>query len=100
MKAINHKNRDIVQTILERFPETRDSDHMLVARFWQYEKKTKNIRANLIHAYYHGELTSGDSITRLARKIKETHPELQGTTRERRKELEREMRNRARNGEI
>lgn len=85
----------IVESVLERYPETQDDDFKLYSRVcWLVcGEKVRNVR--LIGGLYHHEqfgLPSYESVTRARRKIQEEREDLRGTIRKRRKELEEEYR--------
>lgn len=72
-----------VESILNRFPETRDNDDALCARYWHdqiYDKYNVNEMSakELLTLLYRGELESPESIVRSRRKIQETNPSLRG----------------------
>jgi hypothetical protein len=88
--------KDFVQDILNDYPQARESDNYLSAVVWH-----KQVRAttqgdvtfeNFLTMYSNGLLASADSITRAARKIKETNPQYRGKNYENRKQLEIETR--------
>lgn len=71
--------KEKVREILERYPETRDSDNKLVLKFWTIERK------NSIPVE---RFTNVLSITRAARLLRASEPHLQGPSYKRRKEKE------------
>jgi hypothetical protein len=88
--------KDFVQDILNDYPQARESDNYLSAVVWH-----KQVRAttqgdvtfeNFLTMYSNGLLASADSITRAARKLKETNPQYRGKNYEDRKQLEVETR--------
>lgn len=88
--------KDFVQDILNDYPQARESDNYLSAVVWH-----KQVRAttqgnvtfeNFLTMYSNGLLASSDSITRAARKLKETNPKYRGKNYDNRKQLEVETR--------
>jgi hypothetical protein len=88
--------KDFVEDILLNYPLSRDNDNYLACFVWH-----KQVRAttqgdvtfeNFLTMYSNGLLASSDSITRAARKIKETRPDLRGNGHDKRKKLEVETR--------
>lgn len=83
-----------VRRILIEQPETRDDDMKLYAIL--VHKATKmSVKVNFYEAMYNHEkynLPSYESVTRARRKVQENEPPLQGTKRQKRKELEEEYR--------
>ena len=88
--------KDFVQDILNDYPQARESDNYLSAVVWH-----KQVRAttqgdvtfeNFLTMYSNGLLASSDSITRAARKLKETNPKYRGKSYDNRKQLEVETR--------
>jgi len=88
--------KDFVQDILNDYPQARESDNYLSAVVWH-----KQVRAttqgdvtfeNFLTMYSNGLLASTDSITRTARKLKETNPQYRGKYYYDRKQLEVETR--------
>jgi hypothetical protein len=84
--------KDFVQDILNDYPQARESDNYLSAVVWH-----KQVRAstqgdvtfeNFLTMYSNGLLASADSITRAARKLKETNPQYRGKNYDNRKQLE------------
>lgn len=84
--------KDFVEDILKNYPQARESDNYLSAVVWH-----KQVRAttqgdvtfeNFLTMYSNGLLASSDSITRAARKLKETNPQYRGKNYEDRKQLE------------
>ena len=76
------KLEDIVKTILETFPETKENDHALIARYWQIELKNGPVRVEsakgLLELLHGGMLTKYSSISRARRKLQEEHTHLRG----------------------
>jgi len=88
--------KDFVEDILNNYPQARESDNYLSAVVWH-----KQVRAttqgdvtfeNFLTMYSNGLLASSDSITRAARKLKETNPQYRGKNYYDRKQLEVETR--------
>ena len=84
--------KDFVEDILLNYPLSRDNDNYLACFVWH-----KQVRAsrdgdvtfeNFLTMYSNGMLASSDTITRAARKIKETRPDLRGNGHYKRKKLE------------
>jgi hypothetical protein len=84
--------KDLVEDILLNYPLSRDNDNYLACFVWH-----KQVRAsrdgdvtfeNFLTMYSNGMLASSDTITRAARKIKETRPDLRGNGHDKRKKLE------------
>jgi len=67
---------DKVKNILTLHPETRDSDKKLTWKIWEIQGVADFEGINYLSFL---KATSGDSITRAARMIKQKHPELRGT---------------------
>lgn len=87
LSAMDFTVKEIVTEILTRFPKTRDCDYKLSAHFWRYECKKKGIaESEILKAYYNGNLTPADSITRQRRKIQEETERLRGQLWEERKQ--------------
>ena len=76
MKILKHKN--IVERILTQYPDSRDCDKKLCARFWHWETETKQITQPFLKAYFLGKYTNAESIMRCRRKLQENQPELRG----------------------
>jgi hypothetical protein len=84
--------KDFVEDILNNYPQARESDNYLCAVVWH-----KQVRAttqgdvtfeNFLTMYSNNMLASSDSITRAARKLKETNPKYRGNNYGDRKQLE------------
>ena len=84
--------KDFVEDILLNYPLSRDNDNYLACFVWH-----KQVRAttqgdvtfeNFLTMYSNSLLASSDSITRAARKLKETNPQYRGKNYEERKQLE------------
>jgi|7_EtaG_2_1085326.scaffolds.fasta_scaffold84509_2 hypothetical protein len=80
--GINLKDR--IRVYLIQYPETRDSNNILMSVIWQYETdkynilSEKDINIDPLILLRKGKLTSWDSATRAKRKLQEEHPELRG----------------------
>ena len=80
MKTIKNK----VKQLLIKNPTNRDSDNKLIANFWYYECKKKNIDFSRLSAfeflelYSKSKLTNAESIRRMRAKLQEAHEELRG----------------------
>lgn len=72
------KNKEIVRKILIKFPKTRDCDKKLIARFWSWEKRKKNITGDFLEEFYKGKFANPETIRRTRAKLQENHPELRG----------------------
>ena len=92
---------EMVTDILANYPLSRDNDNYLSCFVWH-----KQVRAsregevtfeNFLTMYSNGMLASSDTITRAARKIKETRPDLRGNGHKKRKDLEVQTRMNIRN---
>jgi len=81
-----------VKTILEGFPNSRDSDRKLIANFWLREMQgtegTTDSTFNFLLNFAQGNYSLPESITRARRLVQEMHPELRGNRYEGRKRLE------------
>ena len=81
-----------VEDILRDYPKARDNDNYLCAVVWhkQVRASTKEEVTfdNFLTMYSNSLLASSDTITRAARKIKETNPQYRGKNYEDRKQLE------------
>lgn len=70
-----------VTTILNKYPDTRDSDERLVAVYYytHYPKLVKEGKAlDFVKAMAQGKLVTSDLITRTRRKLQEHNLELRG----------------------
>ena len=73
-----------VKECLEKYPESRDNDEKLVARFWLEELIEKKFAPKVMNTieflslYATNILTSADVITRARRKCQEKYPETRG----------------------
>ena len=79
--AIKLKER--IQVYLISYPETRDSNEVLMSIIWQQETdkfiiNANNHNINPLTLLKNNKLTSWDSATRAKRKLQEEHPELRG----------------------
>jgi len=81
-----------VEDVLRDYPKARENDNYLCCVIWH-----KQVRANtkedvtfdnFLTMYSNGLLASSDSITRAARKLKETNPKYRGNNYGDRKQLE------------
>lgn len=76
--------RDTVKQLLEEYPKYRDSDKKLCCRIWQMElAPRRNVKTLTTFDFFdiycnQSILSSGESITRATRMIKEEFPELEG----------------------
>jgi len=71
------KTYDKVKTILENYPETRNSDKRLIWKFWEIEGATNG---NVIFFASFLKATSHESIRRARQLIQAKYPELQPTS--------------------
>lgn len=73
-----------VKEVLERYPDTRDNDNLLMAIVWDKEVKELGYEIasmtawNFLKLHSQGKLASTESITRARRKLQELHPQLRG----------------------
>lgn len=83
---------EMVTEVLNNYPQSRDNDNYLSCVVWHKQVRAKHegdvTFENFLTMYSNGMLASSDSITRAARKIKETRTDLRGTQYEKRKDLE------------
>lgn len=85
-KVVEFKStKDRVIPLLKQYPETRDSDEILVARLWWRElvalgkdPNTLTTREFLV-LYGQGKLTDGELVARSRRLGQQQHEELRGT---------------------
>lgn len=69
----------LVHRVLIDYPETRNSDYLLVAQIWQEITISKQIDSRYILNHLRNQrLPSWDYITRARRLIVNKHPELKG----------------------
>jgi hypothetical protein len=84
--------KDFVEDILRDYPQSRDNDNYLCCVVWHKQVRASNqgdvTFENFLTMYSNSLLASSDSITRAARKIKETNPQYRGKNYEDRKQLE------------
>jgi len=84
--------KDFVEDILLNYPLSRDNDNYLACFVWHRQVRATTqgdvTFENFLTMYSNGLLASSDSITRSARKIKETRPDLRGNGLNKRKKLE------------
>lgn len=76
---MKNKTYDKVLDILIRFPETRNSDKILLVKFWIGEgviQDTGLFETYSFNMLDFSEATSAESVTRARRKVQELHPEL------------------------
>ena len=71
-----------VEDILRKYPQSRDNDLDLIARYWYLEMRESDISDDQIKAFCHlvksGLISLPDTITRARRKIQEEIPTLRG----------------------
>lgn len=65
---------DIVRELLEKKPELRDNDLLLMSTIW----KTQSNILNFFHRFENGKLHSPEGIRRTRQKLQEDHPHLRG----------------------
>lgn len=77
--------KEIVENVLNTYPETKDNDALLVIKTWEIELKAnyttniENISLNqFFKVYLEGKVSNHESITRARRKLQEAIPELRG----------------------
>lgn len=85
-----------VEDVLKNYPKARDNDNYLSCVIW-HKQVRETIHGdvtfeNFLTMYSNNMLSSSDTISRAARKLKETNPEYRGETYEDRKRLELETR--------
>lgn len=92
---------EMVESILANYPLSRDNDNYLSCFVWHKQVRARhegNVTfENFLTMYSNNMLASSDTITRAARKIKETRPDLRGNGHDKRKKLEVETRMNIRN---
>lgn len=92
---------EMVTDVLHNYPKSRDNDNYLSCVVWHKQVRAKHegdvTFDNFLTMYSNNMLSSSDSITRCARKIKETNPHLRGTNHKLRKDLEQQTRMNIRN---
>ena len=90
------KMEPVVKQILSSSLEARESDQMLVLKFWAHQNPELRTRemsfVEFSHEYLKGTYSNADTITRCARKLKENNVELRGKNYKARKDLEDETR--------
>lgn len=88
--------KDFVEDILLNYPLSRDNDNYLACFVWHRQVRATTqgdvTFENFLTMYSNGLLASSDSITRAARKLKETNPQFRGSNYDNRKQLEVETR--------
>jgi len=74
--------KDVVVSILTKFPETRDNDRLLMFRVWAEEDPDLRNQGQLLrrfaNAFIRGDFSDPESIRRSRQKAQEQHPELRG----------------------
>lgn len=88
---ITSEIKENVIYLLKNFPETRDCDLKLVARYWnEFDNCHVDVTINQI---YNGHVTHFESIRRMRQKIQEQNEDLRGVRYKTRKnKLEKEVR--------
>ena len=88
---ITSEIKDNVTYLLRNFPETRDCDLRLVARYWSvFDKCHIFVKVSQI---YFGDVTHFESIRRMRQKLQQNNEELRGLRYKTRKhKLEKEVR--------
>ena len=88
---ITSEIKDNVTYLLRNFPETKDCDLKLVAKYWNhFDECHASVTINQI---YNGHVTHFESIRRIRQKLQETNEELRGLRYKTRKnKLEKEVR--------
>ena len=84
------KLKDRIKVYLMSYPETRESNEVLMSIIWQQETdkfiiNADNHNINPLTLLKNNKLTSWDSATRAKRKLQEEHPELRGQSYTKRK---------------
>ena len=64
-----------VVSILIDQPACRDNDRLLLAEIWKKEMESEG---NVLDALVNGSISNPETITRMRRKLQETHPNLRG----------------------
>jgi hypothetical protein len=64
-----------VVSILIDQPECRDNDRLLLAEIWRKELNESQ-KSSVLDALVEGSISNPESITRMRRKLQETHPNL------------------------
>lgn len=71
-----------VKRILEKIPETRDNDQLLILKVWAVENPALRNDSHSFKLFatqlLENKYTNSDTITRCRRKLQEKHPELRG----------------------
>lgn len=88
---INKEIKENVIYLLRNFPETRDCDLRLVARYWnKFDECHASVTINQI---YNGHVTHFESIRRMRQRLQQDNEDLRGTRYKIRKcKLEKEVR--------
>lgn len=73
--------KDRIKKLLSCYPHLRDDDRALICNVWYQEISGLTLHGikDFLRWYAEGNGSNSDSITRLARQVKEEHPELAGT---------------------
>jgi hypothetical protein len=80
--------KENVTSLLRRYPETRDCDMKLVARYWEFYDGFDSLLD-----VYHSNVTHFESIRRIRQKLQEQNKDLRGLRYKTRKnKLEKEVR--------
>lgn len=82
-------NKNKVEYLLSKYPETRDSDSALIATFYLNETGGKEVLQNknaheFLKLLYKDKLTPASTIIRVRRKLQEQIPALRGNNYEKR----------------
>ena len=87
---MNKEIKENVRHILLSYPETKDCDLKLVARYWEFIDGYSSLFSETI---YHGEVTHFESIRRCRQRLQSQYEELRGEKYNRRiNKLEKEVR--------
>jgi hypothetical protein len=94
--------KSIVEELLTKNPNTRDSDNLLVATYYFYEEGGKEALQSktaydFLKKMSSGNLTSFESISRARRKIQEHNPSLRGKNYKERQEMSEDIRENIKN---
>lgn len=81
------ETKEIVLFYLETYPETRDSDLLLISLIWQSQNETL-YTSEFFKAFKDGRFTNPESIRRSRQKWQEERPDLRGKNYKERKAKE------------
>ena len=66
--------KELVRQLLERYPQTRDNDNLLMSLIWRGESNL----FNFFSRFECGKLTSPETIRRCRQSLQKNHPKLRG----------------------